>query len=389
MRRNTSPQNLENGQDSFLDVVSNIVGILIILVVIVGAQVKNGLTTHRIVEFEKNRNLQRKQTEEITRQTDSPSPEEQFVDTELDSELNALLAEGRKDQNDEYEKKKRSELIEKIKVSSQKMNETTALERKLAEEAVQLEIQQKRMEAEQLVFAQECVQMETRLRLIQKEIESSTEKKDQERNAALQLTQTSIEMDRKIEELKNRIKTLANQQAANGGPKKIEHKMTPIIHSVDSKEFHFILDRGRILYVPLDELLKEYERRIPGMMTSLMQSGVRTEILGPYDGFKMHTETRLQGGRVGVYWKLIPPPMEEAAETIDTALETNSKFRHYLEKLDPAKDTLTFWIYPEGFTSFARVKDDAYRLGFSIASRPLPEGMPIAGSPDGQKSVAQ
>ncbi|MDO4424596.1 MAG: hypothetical protein Q4D17_02380, partial [Planctomycetia bacterium] len=204
MRRNTSPQNLENGQDSFLDVVSNIVGILIILVVIVGAQVKNGLTTHRIVEFEKNRNLQRKQTEEITRQTDSPSPEEQFVDTELDSELNALLAEGRKDQNDEYEKKKRSELIEKIKVSSQQMNETIALERKLAEEAAQLEIQQKRMEAEQLVFAQECVQMETRLRLIQKEIESSTEKKDQERNTALQLTQTSIEMDRKIEELKNR-----------------------------------------------------------------------------------------------------------------------------------------------------------------------------------------
>ena len=152
MRRNTSPQNLENGQDSFLDVVSNIVGILIILVVIVGAQVKNGLTTHRIVEFEKNRNLQRKQTEEITRQTDSPSPEEQFVDTELDSELNALLAEGRKDLNDEYEKKKRSELIEKIKVSSQQMNETIALERKLAEEAAQLEIQQKRMEAEQLVL---------------------------------------------------------------------------------------------------------------------------------------------------------------------------------------------------------------------------------------------
>ena len=51
MRRPIPHQDLDNGQDSFLDVVSNIVGILIILVVVVGAQVKSGLTSSRLKEL--------------------------------------------------------------------------------------------------------------------------------------------------------------------------------------------------------------------------------------------------------------------------------------------------------------------------------------------------
>lgn len=406
MRRNASPQNLDNGQDSFLDVVSNIVGILIILVVIVGAQVKSGLTTCRMEEFEKTKNIQKQESsvaqgdvkdnvEDVDRDV-SASSGDAFVDANLASELETLThnakdedANEETNENSDAANQKRADLIKKLRISGKKMQETVAQEQKLAEEAAQLEIQQRRMEAEQLVFAQECIEMETRLRLIQKEIESSSTEKEQKRNETLQLSRNSIEMDQKIEELKNRIQALADQQAANGGPKKIEHKMTPIIRAVNSKEFHFILDGGRILYVPLEELLNVYKREIPGMSVSLIQNGSCTTILGPYDGFKMHTETRLRNGQVGVFWKLLPPPMEEAAETVDTALRTNSKYRHYLEKLDPAKDTLTFWIYPQGFASFARIKEDAYRLGFSIASRPLPEGTPIAGSPMGQKSVAQ
>ena len=58
MRRPIPQQDLENGQDSFLDVVSNIVGILIILVVVVGAQVKSGLTSSRLKELARQEHAQ-------------------------------------------------------------------------------------------------------------------------------------------------------------------------------------------------------------------------------------------------------------------------------------------------------------------------------------------
>ena len=47
MRRGEQPEIEEVGQDSFLDVVSNIVGILILLVVIVGAAPRATLVERR------------------------------------------------------------------------------------------------------------------------------------------------------------------------------------------------------------------------------------------------------------------------------------------------------------------------------------------------------
>lgn len=390
MRRPIPKQDLESGQDSFLDVVSNIVGILIILVVVVGAQVRSGLTSSRMKEFRDRQTRTAAEapseiSSERAAQPPTPAaPDALTEDPALKAELAAIASEAEADSHEDRQK-----LMTELEAAAAALAETVSSEAKMEEEIAQLRSQKQRMDAEQLLFADETVQLEARLRLIQKEMETHTSEQDLKNRALLQLSQNSVQLDRQLEELKARIRTLAEQQAANGGPKTIEHKMTPIVHSVDSREFHFILDQGRVLYVPLEELLKEYERRIPEMMPSLMQTGARTEVLGPYDGFRMRTETRLNAGRVGVYWQLVPPEIEEAGETIADALGRSSKFCHYLEKLNPQKDTLTFWIYPKGFSSFTTLKEAVYQLGFSVASRPLPAGTPIAGSPDGQRSVAQ
>ena len=128
-----------------------------------------------------------------------------------------------------------------------------------------------------------------------------------------------------------------------------------------------MLDRGYVVRVPLDELMKEYERKVPTIMHSLMQSGARKEVLGPYDGFRLDTETRLHGSKVGVYLKVIPPDIRLAGETLEEALAPGSNFHGALERLNPEKDTLTFWIYPTGFAMFTPLKNEAYRLGFAVA----------------------
>ncbi len=380
MRRPIPQQDLENGQDSFLDVVSNIVGILIILVVVVGAQVKSGLTSSRLKELAQKEHAETaaaaEPADELT--LPLPGPEE---DSTRNSGLRPPLPP--------FTPSEREKLNSELELAAETAEQTAQIQRQLGSEVQDLQLQKARMEAEQSAFAEEIVQMTSALSMIQKELETKTSEKDLQNRELLALSQESVQLQNQIRELEAKIKFLKTPGAANGGPKTIEHKMTPIVRSVDSQEVHFMLDRGYIVRVPLDELMKEYERKIPTIMHSLMQNGVRKEVLGPYDGFKLDTETRLQGSKVGVYLKVVPPNIGVVGETLEEALRPESNFHGALEKLNPEKDTLTFWIYPTGFAMFNPLKNDAYRLGFAVASRPLPEGTPIAGSPNGQKSQAQ
>ncbi len=406
MKRYVPKQDLESGQDSFLDVVSNIVGILIILVVIVGAQVKSGLTSSKMREIrnvsasESRENASRLEPEnESEVENDSNVAAETAPETELESELNAdseldLKSEPESDTQTAADSSKTNlqheKLTDSLNQTAEALQETMGKMEETQRQIADFQLQKQRMDAEQVVFEGECVQIETRLRLVRQEMETFTDAKDVENREKLLLAQESVTCDRSLEELESRLQLLENQKKSNGGPKKIEHKETPIIHSVDGNEFHFIVDKGRILYIPMEVLLKDFERRLPSMVPTLVQNRVRTEVLGPYDGFRMSAEVRLnEGGRVGVRWHLIPPEMEESAETIQEALAPGSKFLYTLEKIHPEKDIVTFWIYPDGFPSLPTLKEAVYRLGFSIAFRPLPAGMPISGSPEGQKSVSQ
>src|SRR5438552_534521 len=50
---------------------------------------------------------------------------------------------------------------------------------------------------------------------------------------------------------------------------------------------------------------------------------------------------------------------------------------------------IAIWAYPDSFEEFRRLRKELYRMGYRIAGRPLPEGTPIGGSPDGSKSAAE
>ncbi len=71
------------------------------------------------------------------------------------------------------------------------------------------------------------------------------------------------------------------------------------------------------------------------------------------------------------------------------ALEQGSDFRRSLAKILPGRTTITIWVYPDGFDAFRQIRKELYRLGYTIAARPLPPGASISGSPEGSKSAAQ
>jgi hypothetical protein len=87
-------------------------------------------------------------------------------------------------------------------------------------------------------------------------------------------------------------------------------------------------------------------------------------------------------------WTLIPTD-SLIGETLEEALAERSDFRLALAKLNKRQTTVTLWVYPDSFSAFRAVKKEMYLQGIATAGRPLPDDTPIGGSPRGSKSAAQ
>jgi hypothetical protein len=83
------------------------------------------------------------------------------------------------------------------------------------------------------------------------------------------------------------------------------------------------------------------------------------------------------------------PVSENQGETVDAALQPGSQFRALIEQNKPAETTLTVWTYPDSYADYRKLKLATFQAGYLTASRPLPEGYPIGGSPHGTRSAAE
>lgn len=88
------------------------------------------------------------------------------------------------------------------------------------------------------------------------------------------------------------------------------------------------------------------------------------------------------------HWKLLPT-RSDLGEKLAEALAPNSDFRFQLSRLSPQRVTITCWVYPDSFAEFREIKKELFRLGYDSGARPLPAGMPVSGSPTGSRSSAQ
>ncbi len=87
-------------------------------------------------------------------------------------------------------------------------------------------------------------------------------------------------------------------------------------------------------------------------------------------------------------WTLIPTKLN-LGEPVAEALRSGSQFRSVLSRLDPSRSTVTVWIYPDSFDVYQTLKQFLHEQGFACAARPLPHGIPVGGSPRGSRSAAE
>lgn len=193
---------------------------------------------------------------------------------------------------------------------------------------------------------------------------------------------------------------LAGSETAN--VVEVKSYPTPLGRTVFGREVHFQLHNGSVTWLPVDELIEDAKSEARQKIWKLDGLPEATEVVGPREGFRLRytlekvdisaaeRDTTGRGGYIirSKKWELIPT-QSNLGEPLATALAPPSKFNAVLARFDPKQTTVTLWTYPESFGTFRQLKEELYRRGFATAGRPLPEGMPIGGSPNGTRSSAQ
>lgn len=318
------------GQDSFLDVVTNIVGILIILVMVVGGRVQ----------------------QVILAPVTAPASRVEDLQAEVDMlEQKVALAES---EIADLAEQGRTVATAAVLAGDTRLGLATAVS------AAKAELDRRKQEADA--------------------------SKVKAADAAARRRQLEVEIERCTLEAEGLSHRPATTQEVLAYP-------TPVGRVVNGDEIHFRLAEERIAFIPLEELFglaKAHTRRHSGPISDLAS---RIETVGPAQGFMLDyvIEAKIDQARGQVLIRSrewVVRPVGTTGETAAEAFGPGSRFKQLLADVTP-ETTVTLWCYPDSFDTYRKVREELHRRGIPTACRPMPEGAPIGGSTEGSKSVAQ
>ena len=366
------------GSDSFLDVVANIVGILIILIVIAGVRVSQAPPKLKVAPA-------------APAPIDLPAPLETPAPVEAESyDPDPIMADVAPEPDPDAPPEPLPpllpppELIARAQELEAEIAAITAQAKNLGESLansnrIQAELDQRLQTARSLIEDRRS------------EMNASTAR-DAQQKQDLALTRQAL------------ARLLAQVVAAEKKSppvEKLQHRITPVSRTVLGRELHFRLEKNRVAEVPIEALVERLKEHIERRKDWIVKTRQHKGQVGPINGFNLEyiigvevisdleqLRSGIGGFRMSMrYWEIHP---EETlrGEPADVALSQGSKF--YQALLSAGSDTtLTFWVYPDSYPLYRKLQHFAHEQGFPVAGRPLPDGVAISGSPNGTKSASQ
>ncbi|MDO4586357.1 MAG: hypothetical protein Q4C95_03575 [Planctomycetia bacterium] len=344
----------QDGQDSFLDIVSNVVGILIILVMIAGVQV-------RAVHPESSQK-NKSELNEDSSLTVSPLKEKESIE-EKKTYIQIT---------NDFEKIKEKVLTVKNEV--EELNTQLMLVRQEADGA----------DADHKNLIDNIAKLEA-------SIELESKKLDQSLQTVFELNQEINRQNQEKEQLQRTKDSLTQNR-----PKAtvLENVPTPLSKKVEGHEGYFRLKNGRISHVPMNVFVE----RVRGYFQNYrdIQNTEIDQTIGPIEQYSFRFLASLHQSREKNEIELIYrfdygeclPTNDEIGESFEMALKPDSQFRKKLSLYLRESSTITLFVYPDSFALLRDIKAFLIKNNYSIAVRPLAMNQPIAISPDGTKSVA-
>jgi len=175
----------------------------------------------------------------------------------------------------------------------------------------------------------------------------------------------------------------------------------PVAKPTDGNEYHFEVRRNRVAFIDLDRLLELCKADAQRRIRLTDNSRVVESQVGPVGAFALEYvlgRAMPQGieelmERHGLRYDLrgweVVPAYENRGESYERARQPISQYALTINRLTPSRSTITMWIYPDGFALYRNLRDALHARGFTVAARPLPDGMAIRGSPGGSLSAGQ
>jgi hypothetical protein len=338
--RRTQNHDEAPGQDSFLDIVANLVGILIILVMVVGVRAKDAL-------------VKADAAKQAARAAAVPK---------LDITAARAAADG-------------------VQSNINQLAGKIDIERA----AVSL----RRMERDQVHVL---------ITAMERELDKRRQQLSEDDRRAFDMRRELAAARNELDDTKRKLSVIESSDAP---PTVIDHLPTPMAKTVFGREVHFRLLAGQLTVVPWEELVEKLKAEAPQKVWKLKDAPRITETIGPIRGFRMkYTLKRAEYAletRVGIAIQrgieleqfVLAPVSDELGEPLAAALQDGSQFLAILDGYDPSRTTVTVWVYPDSFNDFRTLRHDLYQRGYLTAGRPMPEGQLIGGAPNGTRSSAQ
>lgn len=336
IRRRRKSREIEFSFDSFLDVVANVVGIILRLILVAWV----GARSYTVVVPTPAPSLTQEEIAELPDPHDPLAPELERQRREL-AETQARLLEQLK----EWQKLKQDSTLTAEELS------------RLTVHVQQADAQKSNLEGK----TQQAVQTA--------------------RNAYLSLNEIHERSKRVLEE----IEVLRKAPPS----KKTLRYRTPVSHPLTSEELLFECHGGRISFIDYGKFMQEIERSLQDgdKLRGTNRFSAVTETVGP---FRMRYLAELEGfpPKVALSWEIEPIALIRG-ETIERALAPGSEFRRVIDGIEPGSTAVTMCVYPDSFPLYRKLRDYMHERDITVAGRPLPEGASIAASRHGTTSRGQ
>jgi hypothetical protein len=334
------------GQDSFLDVLTNMVGIIILLVVV------TGLRTSQAV------------MKSAEKEAQAVPKVKELKDSLRDAQMAALAA-----------KKDTDSLIEQAV-------------------AVHGETSLREQERDYLTTYVAAFDQE----LKDRRAELST---DQQRD---------FDLRRKLVESQSVLEDLSREQVALLAQptevEAIENKPTPLARRATGREVMLHLEAGHLAIIP-EDWASETINDIKENIWRLKNQDHMIRTVGPMNGFRVRycvallavntagPDDRAFAGapyqrppllRPEVIWFEFIPESSPLGEPVAKAIEPNSELQQVLHDHPPDTSTVVIAVYPDSIRELHELKHELYAAGYATAELPCEAGRPLRGSPYAPRS---
>jgi hypothetical protein len=229
---------------------------------------------------------------------------------------------------------------------------------------------------------------------------AALESKEAERDRFLHMTALSGE------EIRERSRRLTDElKAMEKLPplKKTYRYKTPVSQPVQAEELLFEIQGGRVAFIDIGMMLQDVRARVKQKGEELRDHWQADGYVGPIGAFRLRYLIERDRGpvdvggapdaqasfRYGLTAWVVEPIAPQRGEPVEAALAPSSEFRRIVDTIDPQHTVVTFFVYPDSFAAFRQVRDYLYERDVVVAGRPLPQGARMASSRNGTRSRGQ